>query len=191
MGVGAAAAVGAGSAALAAAAAVYRQEKGIVVYTESWHTKARRAVEAAERRIVLMLDQRNLDYQIVFVDLEGNEDRKEYMLRSGGKRLPQLYVNGVYRGHLPDLLEKDHTGELDDMLEDEGFVVRRKPPVETPRDDDARDEASDGPLSVCATGSFMFARWDPTEAGLAQDLLGVMWLLLVDDEPVHLGPECS
>jgi glutaredoxin/Ca2+-binding EF-hand superfamily protein len=174
---------------LAGAAVVKDHSYQVVLYTSTTHST--HFTEANERRLLAMLDAKGVtEYEVVFLDLDENADRKQEMHRSNpSNRLPQLHINGVFLGYYSDLQDLEDRGELDEVLEDEGVPFVKKPPPPTPRGV-ARNTATDGPMTVHCTPKFATVKWKADEIVIEADDV-FSWLLLMDDEPVYVGNQSS
>jgi glutaredoxin/Ca2+-binding EF-hand superfamily protein len=172
-----------------AAAAMTRSVHSVVIYTSTTH--ARHFEEANERRLLALLDGKGITgYEVVFIDLDENADRKHEMQHASKSiHIPQLHINGVFLGFYRDLQDMEDLGELDEVLEDEEIEFTPKPPPPTPRAG-ARNTAKDGAMTVHCTPKFATVKWNPDEAQVKADVL-YSWLLVMDGEPVYVGLQNS
>lgn len=161
------------------------QPYSMVIYTSTTHSN--HFQEGNERRLVHLLDSKGLDYELVFIDLDENRDRRTHMVATSGlSEVPQVHINGKFFGTYGVLQEKEDMGRLDVEFDNMSIEVLKKHELETPRTV-VRNSKADGPLTIHMTAKFALAKWDPKKAMISTKKKNFEWMLMMDEEPVYVG----
>lgn len=173
---------------VAAAGVLPKYGYHVILYTSTTHSD--HFQEGNERRIMHLLDVKGLEYEIVFVDLDENRQRRDEMFAiSGVSELPQVHIKGNNLGGYSALQEMEDSGSLDIYLKKEGIDFVGKNVMATPRNA-VHTAKTDGPLTVHCTSKFALVRWNPRQAKLSTRAK-FEWMLLMDDDPIYVGPQTS
>ncbi len=68
-------------------------------------------------RAKMLLDQKNVPYEEIRVDLD-EQKKVEMMERSGRRTVPQIFIDDQHVGGFDDLWALEQRGELDKLLAD-------------------------------------------------------------------------
>ncbi len=160
----------------------------VILYTSTTHSDHFQG--GAERRLLHLIDIKGLQYEIVFLDLDENRSRRDAMIvRSGTNELPQLHIRGKPIGSYQVVQEMEDSGSLDALLTKEKINFVKKSTLATPRNVKHHSK-TDGPLTVHCTSKFALVRWDPRAAKLNLRKK-FEWMLLMNEDPIYVGPQTS
>eukprot|EP00299_Pterocystis_sp_00344_P002701 c13043_g1_i1.p1 GENE.c13043_g1_i1~~c13043_g1_i1.p1 ORF type:complete len:280 (+),score=66.40 c13043_g1_i1:2-841(+) len=85
----------------------------------------------------------------------------------------------------------EDAGTFDQLLEREGFQVKKKPPAPTPREITRNSASSEG-MTVHMTRKFAVVKWDPNQIAVpGHSTDDFEWLLTMNSEPIYVGPATS
>merc|ERR1719265_2167419 len=147
-------------------------------------------VDAMERRMMHLLNAKDLKFQVVFVDID-TDKLADMEAASGSKALPQLHVHGEFVGDYTTLQDLEDGGALDKEFVSRNIPIKAAPPVPKPTlgllNADTRPvSAAAGAVKAFATSKFVKVSWNAA-APLLPPHVKPFWVLKKDGEPVYIG----
>ena len=83
-------------------------QPAVTLYTSAWCPYCRRARD--------LLAQKKVDFSEIDVE-DDVKFREEMVARSNRRTVPQIFIGDTHVGGCDDLIELDHSGELDRLLQ--------------------------------------------------------------------------
>jgi glutaredoxin 3 len=83
-------------------------QPAVTLYTSAWCPYCRRARD--------LLAQKKVDFSEINVE-DDLKFREEMIARSNRRTVPQIFIGDKHVGGCDDLIELDHSGELDRLLQ--------------------------------------------------------------------------
>ena len=83
-------------------------QPAVTLYTSDWCPYCRRARD--------LLAQKKVDFSEINVE-DDLKFREEMIARSNRRTVPQIFIGDTHVGGCDDLIELDHSGELDRLLQ--------------------------------------------------------------------------
>eukprot|EP00300_Choanocystis_sp_HF-7_P004154 c13177_g1_i1.p1 GENE.c13177_g1_i1~~c13177_g1_i1.p1 ORF type:complete len:439 (+),score=107.83 c13177_g1_i1:31-1347(+) len=173
---------------------LYRERYDVKMVSTA--TKTTRHMEKSEKRLHHLLICKGVKYDYLDMDRLDKERVRELQKIAPEYEIPQVHVRGKCIGDYQCLQELEDAGQLDDLLNSLGVVVKADQPnheryeaqmfEERIRRGDCSTFEQD-PFIAYVADSKVLIKWEPQESLRS----GQMWVLLLNGEPHYRGSDKS